>query len=58
MQQAVQEEHETITMFYGEEIAEDEAQALGEQIQAAFPDREVQVYDGGQPLYYYIFRVE
>ena len=58
LQQAVQEEHETITMFYGEEIAEDEAQALGEQIQAAFPDREVQVYDGGQPLYYYIFGVE
>lgn len=58
LKKAVKKEHETISMFYGNEIDKDKAEGLAGKIEETFPDCEVQVYNGGQPLYYYIFGVE
>ena len=58
LKQAVKPGHETISIYYGEEITEEEASALAESVEAEFEDCEVQVYNGGQPLYYYIFGIE
>ncbi|MBQ9988447.1 MAG: DAK2 domain-containing protein [Clostridia bacterium] len=58
LEQIVQDTHDTISMFYGADVQEEDAQLLSEKIEQAFPDCEVQVYDGGQPLYYYIFGIE
>ena len=37
---------------------EDEAETLAEQVRAQFPDCEVELNDGGQPIYYYLLSVE
>ena len=58
MGKIVNEDHEVISVFYGEEVKEDEANALGDIIQERFEDCEVQVYLGGQPVYDYIFSIE
>ncbi len=58
LKQAVKPGHETISVYYGDEITEEEASALAQSIESEFEDCEVQVYNGGQPLYYYIFGIE
>ena len=47
-----------ITLFYGEDIREDEANALQEKLAEKYPDCEVTVAFGGQPVYYYIVSLE
>ena len=39
-------------------MTEDEAGTLAEQVRAQFPDCEVELNDGGQPIYYYLLSVE
>ena len=52
------EEHEIITLYYGEPVAADEAQRLADEISGRYPDQEVEVVDGGQPHYHYIISAE
>ena len=47
-----------ITLFYGKEVQEAEANALAEKLAEKYPDLEVDVHMGGQPLYYYLISVE
>ena len=47
-----------ITLFYGEDIREDEANELQEKLAAKYPDCEVTVANGGQPVYYYLVSLE
>ena len=54
----VDEESELISIYYGQDVKEEEAQALGSMIQEAYPDCDLEVHSGGQPLYYYIVSVE
>ena len=54
----VNDETMNITLFYGEDIREDEANALAEKIGLAYPDCEVSAVKGGQPVYYYLVSVE
>ena len=50
--------HEFITIFYGEDANEEDAQAL-EAVFAEFcPDAEISVLPGNQPVYYYIISIE
>ncbi len=53
-----EDEDEFITLYYGEDIEEDEAEALAEKIEEIYPDCEVSLQYGGQPIYYYIVSVE
>lgn len=48
----------TITLYYGADVSETDADALAEKVEAAFPDSEVLVQAGGQPLYYYYLAVQ
>ena len=48
----------TITLFYGEDIKEEEAIELQEDLCATYPECEVTVAYGGQPIYYYIVSLE
>ncbi len=52
------EDAELISIYYGQDVTEDEANALGEELMEEFPDCEVEVYPGGQPIYYYVVSVE
>ncbi|MDW7670844.1 MAG: DAK2 domain-containing protein [Bacillota bacterium] len=54
----VREGDEILTVYYGEEISEFMAIDLEEKLTEIYPDLEVEVYYGGQPLYYYIFSLE
>lgn len=54
----VDDESEIITLFYGEELSEDDTNELREEIEEKYDDLDVEVYCGNQPLYYYIISVE
>ncbi len=58
LEKLVTKDHEIITLFHGEDIDEKAAGKLQTKIEKAYPDCEVEVYYGGQPLYYYLFSVE
>ncbi len=52
------DESELITVYYGLDVSEDQAQAVAERIGTRFKDCEVEVNYGGQPIYYYLLSVE
>lgn len=54
----VDEESELISIYYGEDVAEEDAEALAEQIGEKYPDVDVELQNGGQPIYYYVLSVE
>nr|WP_243108470.1 DAK2 domain-containing protein [Maliibacterium massiliense] len=58
MEQLMDEEKEVISVFYGEDITKDAAQALCDALAEKYPDCDIEMHEGGQPLYYYIFSVE
>ena len=49
---------EIISIYYGAEVEEDVANELGEKVGEMFPDCDVEVHFGGQPIYYYVVSVE
>jgi DAK2 domain fusion protein YloV len=49
---------EIITLYYGEDIGEEEADQLADLLQEDWPDQEIEVIPGGQPHYHYIISVE
>jgi dihydroxyacetone kinase-like predicted kinase len=52
------QDHEIITIYYGESVAPEEAQALADEVAEAYPSQEVELVDGGQPHYQYIVSAE
>lgn len=50
--------HEIITLYYGKDVKEEDAQALAERVAEKFPDCDVDVHFGGQPIYYYLVSLE
>ncbi len=58
LQRMVSDVDEILTIYYGEEIKEETALNLEEDISRLFPDLEIEIYYGGQPLYYYILSLE
>lgn len=52
------EDSEVITVYYGSELDEDSANVLASKIEAKYPDADIEVTNGGQPVYYYIISVE
>ncbi|MBU0705132.1 MAG: DAK2 domain-containing protein, partial [Chloroflexi bacterium] len=51
-------QREIITLYYGEDVSEEEAIALADLLQQTWPDQEIEVVFGGQPHYHYILSVE
>ena len=49
---------EIISIYYGEEVDEAVANELGEKVGEMFPECDVEVHFGGQPIYYYVVSVE
>lgn len=54
----VDDNSDIITLYYGEDVEEDDARAFAEKLQDEFEDLDVELYYGGQPLYYYLISVE
>ena len=53
-----EDQHEVITLYYGEGVTEDDAKALSEKVAEKFPDCDVDYHYGGQPVYYYLLSLE
>ncbi|MFZ5975948.1 MAG: DAK2 domain-containing protein [Bacillota bacterium] len=58
LKRLVQDPDGVITVYYGQDVPEEDARALADRIEEAYPECDVDIYNGGQPLYYYIFSVE
>ena len=52
------DELELISIYYGEDVAEDAANALRTKVEEAYPSCDVELQFGGQPIYYYIISAE
>lgn len=50
--------HEVITLYYGEDVTEEQAMAMRDKVAEIYPDCDVDVHSGGQPVYYYILSLE
>ena len=55
---SVTEDSEVVGIYYGADATEEDAEELAAFIEENYPDCEVEVQNGGQPLYYYIISVE
>ncbi len=54
----VDEDSELISLYYGEEVSEKDAEEFIARIEEAYPDLDVDAHFGGQPIYYYVMAVE
>ena len=50
--------HEIITLYYGKDVTEEDAEALAAKVVEKFPDCDVDYHYGGQPIYYYLVSLE
>lgn len=58
VQKLMDEDTELVTLYYGSEATEDEANLIAAEIEKIDPDVKVEVHYGGQPIYYYFVSVE
>ena len=54
----VDEDSELISIYYGEAVSEEDAEKFTEEITELYPDVDVDIQFGGQPIYYYVLAVE
>ena len=47
-----------MTLFYGKDVAEEDANALAEELEQRYPDCDINMINGEQPVYYYIISIE
>ena len=54
----IDEDSELISIYYGEDVKKEDADKLGEDLSDLYPDCDIEVHFGGQPIYYYVVSVE
>ncbi|WP_300386052.1 DAK2 domain-containing protein [Clostridium sp.] len=58
LDEMIDEDSELITLFYGADVSEEEAEKFTSKIEDKYEDLDVQCYRGAQPLYYFLMSVE
>ncbi|MDD5900340.1 MAG: DAK2 domain-containing protein [Lachnospiraceae bacterium] len=58
LEELMDEDSELVSLYYGQETTEEDANALADRVMEAYPDVDVEVHPGGQPIYYYVLSVE
>ncbi|MEH7435951.1 DAK2 domain-containing protein [Neobacillus drentensis] len=58
LSQMLDEDSEILTIIYGEDVTEEEVTSLTQFVEENFADVEIEVHNGGQPLYSFIFSIE
>ena len=56
--QLVDEDTELISLYYGQDVQGESAENFAQEIEDLYPDVDVDVHSGGQPIYYYVLSVE
>lgn len=54
----VDEDSELISIYYGEDVSDEEAETFVAELEEMYPDVDIDAYYGGQPIYYYVLAVE
>lgn len=54
----VDEDTELISMYYGQDVLAEDAEKFAEAVAELYPDADVDLHSGGQPIYYYVVSVE
>lgn len=52
------EEAELISIYYGADVPEEEAEKFKEEVGSLYPDCDIELQYGGQPIYYYVISAE
>ncbi len=52
------EDTELISLYYGQDVLEEDAVRFAEEVEGLYPDVDVDLHSGGQPIYYYVMSVE
>lgn len=58
VKEMVDDEVELISIYYGADIPEEEAEAFGKEMEGLYPDCDIELQYGGQPIYYYVVSAE
>lgn len=58
VKQMLKEDSELISIYYGSDVTEEDAESFRNLVEEAFPDCDVELQYGGQPIYYYVISVE
>ncbi len=58
LEYASAQEHELITLFFGEALSSQTVNQIADRIREVFPEQEVEIQDGGQPYYHFIIAIE
>ena len=58
LKEMVDDDSSIISVYYGQDANEADAQKLVDEIQGTFPGIEIELQNGGQPVYYYVCSVE
>ena len=58
LEKMIDEDTEMVSIYYGSESSEEEAEVILEAIEEKYPDVDIEINDGGQPIYYYVISVE
>ena len=56
--QLVDEDSELISIYYGQAVSEEDAENFAEEVAELYPDADIDMHFGGQPIYYYVLAVE
>ena len=54
----VDEDSELISLYYGQDVSEEDAEKFAQAVEEQYPDVDVDLHSGGQPIYYYVLSVE
>ena len=58
MEQVVDDSTEILSVYYGEDVTEEQAESFRKDLAKRFPDLDIELQSGGQPIYYYILSAE
>ena len=58
LEKMMNDDLELISVYYGDEVSETDAERLRSRISSRFPQCDVELQYGGQPIYYYIVSAE
>ena len=58
VQEMTDEDSEIISIYYGADVSAEDAEQLAERLEDMYPDYDVELNEGGQPIYFYVVSVE
>ena len=54
----LEEKNDLLTVYYGQDVTEDDANEIADVLSEEYPDTDIEVISGGQPVYYYLLSAE